>query len=54
MDKDKDKCFACPECGEIEYHQNSIISEEVRVCIKCGQEWYADIDYCSVYKEKKT
>jgi len=34
---------ACPECGCKEYSE--LIELEGKVCNKCGQEWFSDIDY---------
>jgi hypothetical protein len=42
-----EKCSSCPECGSIEVNEGSedFYSLNSRVCAKCGQEWFTDIDY---------
>ena len=40
-----DKTTSCPECGCKEFNNENLVGEGYRVCDKCGQEWWADIDY---------
>lgn len=35
----------CPECGCQQFEQENAIGPGYRVCVKCGQEWWTDIDY---------
>lgn len=35
----------CPECDCAEYLHKNAIGIGYRVCAKCGQEWWTDVDY---------
>jgi ribosomal protein L32 len=37
----------CPECQCDECSHTGLIEESHRVCAKCGQEWFTDVDYHS-------
>lgn len=39
-----DKTTACPECGCVEF-VDFHLSNTHRICAKCGQEWFTDIEY---------
>ena len=41
------KCKSCPECGCKDFVHEDIVGEGYRMCIKCEQEWWVDIDYIS-------
>lgn len=43
------KCEKCPECGHEDtiHEMDDVISEGYRVCARCKQEWFVDIDYNS-------
>lgn len=42
---DINKCNACPECGCDEYEYENLLGDGFRLCAKCGQDWWTDIDY---------
>ena len=35
----------CPECGCAEYTHKDEFAEGFRVCAKCGQDWWTDVNY---------
>lgn len=37
----------CPECGCAEYTDKNALAEGYRVCAKCGQEWWTDVNYAN-------
>lgn len=39
------KTNKCPECGCSEYVHKNELGEGFRMCKKCHQEWWTDIDY---------
>lgn len=41
------RCSSCPECGckDVIKEFNNYLGEGSRVCQKCRQEWWVDIDY---------
>lgn len=46
-----DKTTSCPECGsDNSWRVNG--QKNQRVCSKCGQDWWTDIDYDNAPKEK--
>lgn len=38
----------CPECGCMEFHREEGWTEGLRFCVRCGQDWYSDVDYLDV------
>ena len=42
---DDPKCNRCPECSCVEFINMNLLGEGYRVCRRCGQEWWVDIDY---------
>jgi hypothetical protein len=47
----KDKWTECPECGCKETEHDNALANGFRVCVKCKQEWWADIDYSNPHVE---
>ena len=40
-----DKCLECPECACVDYAHEDELGEGFRLCIKCKQEWWTNINY---------
>ena len=41
----KQKCTDCPECGCVEYNAEDQLGKGFRICNKCDQEWWTDVEY---------
>ena len=41
----KIKSTSCPECGCDQFEHENELGHGYRVCSKCNQEWYTDINY---------
>jgi len=40
-----DKCLECPECACVDYTHEDELGDGFRLCIKCKQEWWTNINY---------
>jgi len=45
LESEEDKCFCCPECGCFDAINRDNEDKGYRICMKCGQEWWIDINY---------
>lgn len=42
---EKIKTTQCPECGCKEYVNENLVGDGYRMCRKCHQDWWVDVDY---------
>lgn len=42
----------CPECGTKEFCNENLLGKGQRCCVNCGQDWWLDIDYSEIIREK--
>lgn len=48
------KTSACPECGCKKYLNKKLVGEGYRMCEKCHQDWWVDINYMENQNENNT